>query len=110
MKSVARGGQEAITRYRLVDANDDVSSVEVEIPTGRSHQIRAHFSEAGHPLLGDLRYGGPRQVGGHEINRQMLHASQLQLDHPRSGEKLDFVAELPYDMQVVMSHFFRDKE
>ncbi len=59
MRSVARGGKEALTRYRVVEELDDASLLEVEIPTGRSHQIRVHLSEAGHPLLGDLRYGGP---------------------------------------------------
>jgi 23S rRNA pseudouridine1911/1915/1917 synthase len=106
MKSVARGGQEAITRFQLLAANDELSYVEIEIPTGRSHQIRAHFSEAGHPLLGDVRYGGPKTIGEMTFERQMLHARQLLLKHPKSGERLDFQSELPYDMQRVKTHFF----
>lgn len=106
MKTVAKGGQEAITRFNLLAATDDLSFVEIEIPTGRSHQIRAHFSEAGHPLLGDVRYGGPNEIAGIAIDRQMLHARQLVLKHPKTGEALDFISELPYDMQRVKTHFF----
>ncbi len=106
MKSVARGGQDAITRFHLLAATDEVSYVEIEIPTGRSHQIRAHFSEAGHPLLGDVRYGGPNRIGDITFERQMLHARQLSLKHPNSGEPLDFLSELPYDLQRVKTDFF----
>lgn len=106
VKSVEHGGQEAITRYRRLAANDEMSYVEVEIPTGRSHQIRAHFAEAGHPLLGDSRYGGLVQVDDVILTRQMLHAARLQFKHPVSGETLDFVADLPYDMQTVVTRFF----
>lgn len=101
MRSVARGGQEALTRYRTIAANELMSAVEVEIPTGRMHQIRVHFAEAGHPLLGDTRYGGPAAVGNVDIPRQMLHACSLQLLHPVSKVKLDFSLDLPYDMNAV---------
>jgi len=106
MKSVERGGQEAITRFRTLEATDEVSYVEIDIPTGRSHQIRAHFAEAGHPLLGDSRYGGVTEIGGACLSRQMLHAARLQFKHPVNGETLDFMAELPYDMQTVVTRFF----
>jgi len=106
MKSVERGGQEAITRYRTLAATDVVSFVEIEIPTGRSHQIRAHFAEAGHPLLGDSRYGGATEIDGVPLGRQMLHAARLQFKHPVSGEMLDFITELPYDMLTVVTRFF----
>lgn len=108
MKSVAKGGQEAITRFRLLAAGEQASYVEVEIPTGRSHQIRAHFSEAGHPLLGDVRYGGPVQVSELSPARQMLHASALSLNHPVNGDKLDFHLDLPYDMKNVVQSLFPD--
>lgn len=98
MKSVKKGGKEAITRYRTVAEFNDCSFVEVDLVTGRSHQIRAHFSEAGHPLVGDRRYGGPPRVSGLEAGRTMLHALRLVFVHPVSGETLRFEAPLPADM------------
>lgn len=102
MVSVARGGKEAVTRYRLLAACDDASLVEVEILTGRSHQIRVHFAEAGHPLLGDRSYGGPAQIRGVTVPRQMLHASDLCFDHPVTGERLSLQASVPDDMRTVL--------
>jgi 23S rRNA pseudouridine1911/1915/1917 synthase len=98
MKSVEKGGKEAITRYRVIEEFHDASLVEIEIPTGRSHQIRVHFSEAGHPLLGDAAYGGPASLMGLALPRQMLHAATLDFVHPVSGEALSIVAPLSDDM------------
>jgi 23S rRNA pseudouridine1911/1915/1917 synthase len=102
MHSVDRGGKEAITRYRVVEEFAEGSLVEVEIPTGRSHQIRVHLAEAGHPLLGDGRYGGPASAAGRDIPRQMLHAAKLFLVHPVSGEPLVLEAPLPEDMREIL--------
>jgi 23S rRNA pseudouridine1911/1915/1917 synthase len=102
MKSVARGGREAITRYRVIEEFDCASLVDIEIPTGRSHQIRVHFSEAGHHLLGDRIYGGPDSLTGLVLPRQMLHATALHFAHPVSGEALSIVAPLPDDMAQVI--------
>ncbi len=105
MKSVDRGGREAITRYRVIEAFDDASLVDIEIPTGRSHQIRVHFSEAGHPLLGDRVYGGPAFLKGLALPRQMLHAATLDFAHPVSAEALSIVAPLPDDMAQLIAAF-----
>ncbi|MDK2848488.1 MAG: rRNA synthase [Desulfuromonadales bacterium] len=102
MKSVARGGKHALTRYKVVETFGDADLVEVEIPTGRSHQIRVHFAEAGHPLLGDSRYGGPSAWRGKILLRQMLHAWQLQLEHPVTGEPLKLKAPLPEAMSELL--------
>jgi 23S rRNA pseudouridine1911/1915/1917 synthase len=104
MKSVARGGKEAITRYRVLAHGDGADLVEVEIPTGRSHQIRLHFSEAGHPLLGDVRYGGSRQWDGCDTGRQMLHSWKLALPHPVTRQPLAMLAPVPADMRPVLDH------
>lgn len=104
MKSVNKGGKEAITRYRVVEEFADCSLVEVELVTGRSHQIRAHFSEAGHPLLGDTRYGGPAHVSNSPVQRSMLHAFRLSFEHPVSREGLLFEAPLPEDMAGLLAH------
>ncbi len=102
MVSVAKGGKAAETRYRLLSSAGIASHVEVELVTGRSHQIRAHFSEAGHPLLGDAAYGGPTVLDDVPLSRQMLHSRQLIFKHPVTGSKLEFVAELPADFVNVL--------
>ncbi len=100
--SVARGGKPAETRYRLLQTMDQVSLVEVQLITGRSHQIRAHFSEAGLPLLGDTAYGGPQVVGNLKIPRQMLHSKELSFFHPVTGKQMIFTAPLPHDFSTLL--------
>lgn len=102
MVSVERGGKDAETHYRLIEDLGNASLLEVEIPTGRSHQIRAHLSEMGHPLLGDVPYGGRRIVNGVNVPRQMLHARELQFDHPVTGGRMSLCAQLPADFQRVI--------
>ena len=102
MVSVDKGGKAAETRYRLLSSTGAASLVEVELVTGRSHQIRVHFSEAGHPLLGDVAYGGPAVLDDIPRARQMLHARQLTFCHPVTGRTMDFNAELPADFANVL--------
>jgi 23S rRNA pseudouridine1911/1915/1917 synthase len=105
MVSVARGGKAAETRYRLLQVMGPVSLIEVTLITGRSHQIRAHFSEAGFPLLGDAAYGGPVKIADFNIPRQMLHSRQLSFCHPVTGKRLTFKAPLPDDFSHVQQQF-----
>lgn len=98
MQSVTDGGKEAITHYQVLKNWSDRALVSVKLVTGRTHQIRAHFSEAGHPLLGDHSYGGPTTHGGCNWARQCLHSWKLQLKHPKTGERLSFTAPVPSDM------------
>lgn len=102
VKSVAAGGKEAVTRYRLLETFEDCALLRIQILTGRSHQIRAHMSEMGHPLLGDLRYGGPESAAGQKVGRQMLHADRLRFKHPVTGADLDLESPLPHDMQSLL--------
>ncbi|MGW8194769.1 MAG: RluA family pseudouridine synthase, partial [Desulforhopalus sp.] len=74
VKTVSNGGKEAITRYHVLRSFGGASMVKVELLTGRMHQIRAHFSEHGHPLLGDTRYDGPDYFENHHYARQSLHS------------------------------------
>jgi len=97
VKSVARGGKDAVTRYHVMARAEGVSLVEIELLTGRTHQIRAHFSEAGYPLLGDPSYGGPANHAGYCFGHPMLHSWQLGLQHPVTKVALDLVAPLPSD-------------
>ncbi len=103
VSSVPRGGKEAVTRFRVLQRFPEASLVEVEILTGRTHQIRVHFAEAGHPLLGDRLYG---KASG-KPRRQMLHALRLTLPHPQTGSLLVLEAPLPTDMQAVLEHLRR---
>jgi len=100
--SVARGGKPAITRYRVLEQFVGAAMVEVELLTGRSHQIRAHFSEAGCPLLGDTAYGGPAMWHELSVPRQMLHSSELSLKHPVSALECCWQADLPEDFSTIL--------
>ncbi len=96
-------GRQAKTGWRLVRALFGAALLEVELFTGRTHQIRVHMSHLGHPLLGDTTYRGPRSVrtpGGDivEIGRQMLHSWRLEFSHPVTAEAMSFEAEIPSDM------------
>jgi len=105
MAVVERNGKLAVTRYRTrktgVLDGTAVSLLEVDIETGRTHQIRVHLASIGIPVLGDKVYGGSRvSVSG--AARQMLHAWRIALPHPATGEKQTFEAPLPEDMQSLI--------
>ncbi|MDY0268385.1 RluA family pseudouridine synthase [Trichloromonas sp.] len=104
VRSVSKGGKEAVTRYRVVREWEGVSLLEIDLLTGRSHQIRAHLSEAGHPLLGDQRYGGPTIFAGQKILRQMLHSLRLSLVHPVDRHEITVEAPLSADFQALVDH------
>lgn len=103
-----RSGRAAVTSYRVLEAFDGAALLEVALHTGRTHQIRVHFGEAGHPLLGDALYGGRRRearlTGGGvkaaaaALGRQALHAWKLAFDHPATGARVRLEAPLPADL------------
>jgi 23S rRNA pseudouridine1911/1915/1917 synthase len=104
--SLARGGREAITNYRVLGYYDGHTLIEAEPKTGRTHQIRVHFAYIKHPLVGDTVYG--RRKERLRCPRQFLHAHRLGFRLPSSGEFVEFTAELPTDLrQVLDSLFFR---
>ncbi len=96
-------GKPAITRVRLISATDTASHLELEIETGRTHQIRRHLAAAGHPVAGDPLYGGGRLIGPElrAVPRQMLHAEQLQFSGC-SGQSVKVVAPLPADFRATL--------
>jgi 23S rRNA pseudouridine1911/1915/1917 synthase len=73
------------------------SLIRVKPETGRMHQIRVHLASIGHPCLGDKLYGGAKDGGGDQFERQALHALALSIEHPRKGERLAFIAAMPPD-------------
>ena len=85
-----------LARFAPADADEaGTSLVRVNPDTGRMHQIRVHLASIGHPCLGDPLYGG--KAGGEFFHRQALHALALSIAHPRSGDRLEFIAPLPND-------------
>lgn len=95
-------GKWASTEYRVLAANDRASLLRIHLKSGRTHQIRVHFSYLGHPLLGDDLYGGPMDL----MKRQALHAFSVSFHHPKSGRALHFEAPLPSDMAEVTHNLF----
>lgn len=91
-------GKPAKTEYWVKAFAHEVSLVTVKLHTGRTHQIRVHFSAKGHPLLGDELYGGPQAW----IERQALHAQKLTFTDPFTTKELSFEAPIPADMQMII--------
>jgi 23S rRNA pseudouridine1911/1915/1917 synthase len=112
----------AVTRYRLVEQFRSYDLLEVSLETGRTHQIRVHFSHFGHPVFGDPDYGGREKwvnsMFGPErplakrllalIDRQALHAARLEFPHPHTAKPLSFEARLPGDYEGVMGLLRRE--
>jgi len=97
--AVVANGKESITHYEVIEFYRGVSLVKVELETGRTHQIRVHFSALRHPLVGDLTYGAdPVLAASLSMSRPWLHAMHLELTHPVSGERLSFNAPYPADL------------
>ena len=94
-------GRRAVTRYRSIERLGGATLVSVRPETGRTHQIRVHFSAAGHPILGDRVYGG-RKEAERRAPRQMLHARKIGFPHPRSGEAVSAESPLPEDFSRVL--------
>jgi 23S rRNA pseudouridine1911/1915/1917 synthase len=112
MSTTTRKGRPAVTRWKVVERFHGFTFLEIFPHTGRTHQIRVHFSSIGHPLLGDPLYGRKGRPGTihdtvlkgcvERLGRQALHAHRLAFTHPRTGERVEFVSPLPEDMQEAL--------
>jgi 23S rRNA pseudouridine1911/1915/1917 synthase len=101
--AVMEGGKASITHYKTIELFQSVALCEVNLETGRTHQIRVHFSAFNHPLLGDTMYGAdPTLAKKFGINRQWLHAKELAFEHPITGAPISFVSEYPKDLAEVL--------
>ena len=97
--AVIEDGRPSITHYEVLEAFGKATLVEVHLETGRTHQIRVHFSALHHPCAGDLTYGAdPRLAATLGLTRQWLHARQLSFDHPVTGERVTVTSEYPQDL------------
>jgi len=90
----------AVTHFHVLERLGDYTIVELQLETGRTHQIRVHMKYIGHPLAGDPVYGRNKTVA---LKGQALHATLLGFTHPRSGERLEFEMPLPADFEYVLS-------
>lgn len=109
MKANASVGREAVTYWKEIESYPGASLLEVHPRTGRTHQIRVHLSEMGHPVVGDKMYGTKKRARGIQnervkyallnMKRHALHAHKLTLEHPRKRETMTFVSDLPDDMR-----------
>jgi 23S rRNA pseudouridine1911/1915/1917 synthase len=95
-REVCEDGQRSITHYEVIRSFKNGDLVKVTLETGRTHQIRVHLSHIGHPIYGDSLYGTSES---HYIDRQALHAYKLIIPHPRTGEELILMTDLPDDMK-----------
>jgi 23S rRNA pseudouridine1911/1915/1917 synthase len=117
--AVRADGRAAVTHIRLIERFRAHSQVLAQLQTGRTHQIRVHLAHIGHPVVGDPVYGARRRypAGASEqlratldgFRRQALHAAQLRLQHPVSGETLTWDAPLPADMQELVGALAADQ-
>ena len=107
--SKVKEGKPALTLYKVRERFEGAAAVEVDLRTGRTHQIRVHLAETGHPLLGDALYGGKRKAPARvleateALGRQALHAWKLTFPHPRTGKRVALEAPLPADLQRALA-------
>ena len=92
-REAGKGGQRAVTHYRVLENyKDEYTLLEIWLETGRTHQIRAHFSSTGHPLAGDDMYGGSREI----FPRQCLHCTRVTFTHPETREIITVQSEIDF--------------
>lgn len=99
-RCVSETGDIAITHYKVLKRKTDFDIVECILETGRTHQIRVHFAYLGHSLLGDTLYGTSSSL----INRQALHAYEVEFTHPLSKKKVKYITTVPEDLNKLMEN------
>jgi 23S rRNA pseudouridine1911/1915/1917 synthase len=115
MSTRARRARSAVTRVTKAEHLKGVSLLHVAIATGRTHQIRVHLSEIGHPIVGDPTYGGVHRHVANDIRpvqrleRPFLHAARIVFAHPSDGRRMEFSSPLPGDLQSVIDDI-RDRQ
>ena len=116
--AVLRGdaGRTAHTLYEVAGRYQEFTLLNVQIKTGRTHQIRVHLAHFGHPVVGDSSYGGGRENSIHDtalrravqsLGRQFLHSAELGIKHPRTNERLEFSAPLPDDLAMFFAEIVK---
>ena len=103
--AVRKDGKEAITHFKILKRYDKYTLLEIKIDTGRTHQIRVHMAEIGHPVVGDSVYSNGKNEFG--VEGQMLHAKSLDFKHPITQKQMHLEAELPEYFKEVLSELER---
>jgi 23S rRNA-/tRNA-specific pseudouridylate synthase len=99
-------GKKATTHWRLKQTAEGMALIEAELETGRTHQIRRHAASAGHPIVGDRRYGG----GAARLwDRLALHANKLSFAHPIHGKTIQITCPMPSDLGGLLARFGKAK-
>ncbi len=115
--AIVAGGRGAVSLYKIRRSYGSFTLLDVEIKTGRTHQIRVHLAWLKHPVVGDELYGGGRDNNIHDVRlrahirklkRQFLHAEQLSFAHPKTGEPMEFVAPLPVELLGLLEQLEAD--
>lgn len=111
-RAVTNSGKPAVTHYRVIKKYQHYTHLDVQLETGRTHQIRVHMSHIKHPIIGDPVYGNNKSIRKgvnpslrniiEDFKRQALHAYTLELPHPVTGNKMKFNAELPEDINTLL--------
>ena len=101
--AVVADGKPSVTHYDTLEAHRAASLLEINLETGRTHQIRVHMAALRHPCVGDLTYGAdPTLAARLGLSRQWLHARRLAFDHPSTGERLEVSSEYPDDLATAL--------
>jgi 23S rRNA pseudouridine1911/1915/1917 synthase len=101
--AIVEGGKPSVTHYKTLELFPASTLCEVNLETGRTHQIRVHFSAFKHPLLGDTMYGAdPKLAKSLGIARQWLHSKELGFTHPITAEQVNLISEYPADLAAVL--------
>lgn len=105
--AIRKDGKEAVTHFKVLKRYSKYTLLEIKIDTGRTHQIRVHMSEIGHPVVGDMVYSNGKNEFG--VEGQMLHAKSLDFKHPVTGEKMHLEAELPQYFKDVVEKLEKEQ-
>ena len=96
--AIISNGKVAKTFYRILEAFDDCALLEIDLITGRTHQVRVHLASIGHPVVSDDLYGSNMDI----LGRQFLHASMLEFKLPRNGDLVKLNCDLPSDLNLFL--------
>lgn len=98
--AVTADGKNAVTEFKVLERFKNFTFIECKLQTGRTHQIRVHMAEIGHPVAGDSKYTARKNI--FEISGQALHSHTLKLFHPTTNQEMNFIAPLPDDMKKIL--------